>query len=274
MKPRSQFNVCVSDLHCGGATAIFPDYKMNFVINGKPSYNHTPTKEQKGMYRHLMQSAKVIRERAKGKQIALRVNGDAIEGFHHNTVEIVSTFPQHHIEIFQEIFDAFLKELGFSVKNGDTLVFTTGTESHTGWRDYDIANIYSHLGSEFYDEYKTKVNGRSLWFTHQGANGGDGANEGDGYRNWLKRIYYNSLKAKTPPPDVVVSSHFHKSIPAVYVQDWHYLYGFLLPSYQMKTRYARTVTPFQKNDIGLQTFEITAEGGIVPHQSMLMARRG
>lgn len=273
MKPRDQYNVCISDLHCGGTTAIFPDYKMDFTLNGKKSYNHTPTIEQKAMYRHLMKSAKIIKERAKGKQIAVRVNGDVIEGSHHNTVEVVSTFPQHHIEIFKEVFDEFLSELGFSVKNGDILIFTSGTEAHTTWIDNEVVQLYSHFGAEFYDELKTVVNGRLLWFTHHGANGGNGHNEGNAYHNWLKSIYFNSLKEKQRPPDVVVSSHFHKSISDVYVQDWHYMYGFLLPSYQMKTRYAIRATPFQRNDIGLQTFNITAEGGVVPHRSMLLDRK-
>ena len=79
------------------------------------------------------------------------------------------------------------------------------------------------------------------------------------------------MKSKERVPDVVVSSHFHKSIAQVYVQDWHFMYGFLLPSFQMKTRYAIRATPFQRNDIGIQTFEVTAEGGIIPHKSMLMA---
>ncbi len=272
-KARDQFNVCISDLHCGGTTAIFPDYKMQFTLNGKPSYNHTPTAEQKAMYRHLMQSAKTIKERAKGKQLSVRFNGDLIEGYHHSTVEVVSTFSNHHVEIFKEICDEFLKELGFSVKNGDSLDFTSGTETHTGWLDNEISQLYGHLGAAFYDELKIVVNGRSLWFTHHGSSGGDGQNEGDGYRNWLKRIYYSSLKEKTTPPDVVVSSHFHKSVAQVYVQDWHYLYGFLLPSLQMKTRYAIRATPFQRNDIGLQTFEVTAEGSVVPHRSMLLATK-
>jgi hypothetical protein len=246
---------------------------MNFTLNGKISYNHTPTVEQKAMYRHLMTSAKTIKERAKGKQIAVRVNGDLVEGFHHNTVEVVSTFQAHHVEIFKEIFDAFLKELGYSVKNGDTLDFTSGTESHTGWVENEISQFYSHLGAQFSDELKTISNGRSLWFTHHGANGGNGHTEGDAYRNWLKSIYYNCLKEKSSPPDVVVSSHFHKSVANVYVQDWHYMYGFLLPSLQMKTRYAIRATPFQRNDIGLQTFEIKAEGGIIPHRSMLLERK-
>jgi len=242
LKPRNQFNFCISDLHCGGTTSIFPDYKMVFTLNGKEAYNHTPTKEQVKMFAHLKDSCFALRPKLKGKQLAVRINGDVIEGYHHNTVEVITPTPTHHIEIFKDVCDTMLDALGFSVKNGDTLTFISGTEAHTSWYDDKISSEYDHLGSEFYDELKTKAHGKNLWFTHHGSSGGDGQNEGDGYRNWLKRIYYNCIKEKTTPPDVLVSSHFHKSIPQVYVQDWHYLYGFLLPSYQMKTRYALRAT--------------------------------
>jgi len=269
LKPQTDVRfVPISDTHCGGTTALFPDYMMTFKNGEKEARNHTQTPTQKILYKHLMDCADKIKPGNMRRIIV--VNGDAIEGHHHGTIQVVSTNPVHHVEIFNDVFENFLFKAGFSVKRGDELHFISGTESHTGWVERDIAANFSHLGATFQDELDGVWNGRRVWFTHHGANPGGGHSEGDGYRNWLKRIYFDCDKEGREKPDIVVSSHYHKSLYQTYVRDWHTIHGMVTPSFQKKTRFGLRAAPFEKNDIGISPFVITAGGLINFEKPMLL----
>lgn len=267
MKDRDTYIVNLSDTHSGGSTALFPDYRMDFDHNGKFATNHDPTREQKAMFQHWLKCAEIVKAESKGKRIIIVHNGDALEGFHHGSIQTISPIASHQIQIHLEVFEAFLKKSGFSPKNGDELHYTSGTESHTNWDEFGIAE---HLNAQFHDELQMSVNGKNLWWTHHGANSGKGANEGDSYRTWLKSIYWDCLREYRTKPDAVISAHYHKSIYQTYVQDWHTIHGILLPSWQMKTRYAYRAAPFQRNDIGMSCLTVSAEGIINVRKSVLL----
>lgn len=259
--------VSLSDMHSGGSTALFPDYQMTFSHNGKDAMIARATPLQARMYKHWIACGKAIKERGKGKRIVVVHNGDALEGHHHGSIQIVTPNPKHQTEIHIELMETLLKESGHSVKNGDELHYTSGTESHTGWEEYGISE---HFDAHFHDELQAKINGVAVWFTHHGGGAGKGANEGNGYRNWLKDIYFECLRAGKTPPDMVVTAHFHKPIYQTYVMDWHTIHGMILPSWQQKTRYAHRVAPFQRNDIGLMLTTITAGGDVRVEKPLLM----
>lgn len=268
--PKDAIVVSLSDMHSGGSTALFPNYPMTFKHNGEDAQVSSPTPQQKRMYEHFIDCGKKIKAQAKGKKIVIVHNGDAIEGHHHGSIQIVTPNYNHQSEIHIALMEDFIKATGFSRKNGDEIHYTSGTESHTGWYEYGISEHFSALGAKFHDELKIKINSREVWFTHHGGGAGKGANEGNGYRNWLRDIYWDNVKQKNEQPDIVVTAHYHKPIYQTFVQDWHTIHGMILPSWQYKTRYAYKVAPFQRNDIGLQTFDITEEGHIAIHKPMLM----
>lgn len=260
MKSKDVKQIDISDLHCGGTTAIFPNYPMSFKDGEKNSKNHTPTPLQSLLYNHLMMVADKIKERRGNARFIVNVNGDSHDGHHHNSIQVVSTNPQHHVEIHIEVMDNFLERIGFSVKRGDELNYISGTEIHTGWMERNIAEHFETFGATFEDERQDVINGRLIWHIHQGRGVGSGATEGDAYRNWLKSIYFDCEKEKTDKPDLIVSSHFHKVLYQVYARDYHSIHGIVTPSFQVKTRHGLRVAPFMKNDIGLTLTTITTEG--------------
>lgn len=269
---RDTLIVSLSDMHSGGTTALFPNYKMSFR-QGKEgnAINHDPNESQLKMFEHWIKCADEVKRLAIGKKLVIVHNGDATEGFHHGTVQVISSNPKHQSEIHIELMDIFLERCGFSVKNGDELHYTSGTESHTEWNEYGVKEHYSHLNAQYHDEMQRNINGRLFWWTHHGANAGKGTNEGNGYRNWLRDIYWDCIKGEVTPPDFIITSHFHKSLYQTYVQSYdHTLHGMVLPSWQMKTRYAFRVAPFQRNDIGLSIVEVSAQSDIRVHRPLLM----
>lgn len=271
MKPKPTTGtlvVSLSDMHSGSSVALFPD---RFVQFGKDGPNHTPSDNQRRMHDHWIKCAEYVKENRKGKKLVIVHNGDAIEGIHHNSMQVVSPSWDDHVDIHVELMNEFLKVAGFAKNKGDLLYYVSGTESHTANKEERIAN---EMNAEHYDdELRLRVSGRDLWYTHHGSGAGDGANKGDGYRNWLKRIYWNCLSENKSKPDVVITAHYHKPIYNTYVQDYHTIHGLILPSWQMKTRYAFRAAPFQRNDIGLSCMDITDAGDIRVHKPLIMAMK-
>lgn len=271
MKNKDVLLVSLSDMHSGSTTALFPNRQMTFIHGGKPAIIASPTSEQKQLHDHWVHCGKNIKAMAKSKRLIVVHNGDAIDGNHHGSIQIITPNQKHQTDIHIELMDELLKLSGFSVKNGDELHYTSGTESHTEWAEYGIKEYYNALGAQYHDEMQINVNGRLVWYTHHGANAGKGANEGNGVRGWLRDIYFDCLKSGITPPDMITTSHYHKAHYQPYTDGYnHTIHGQILPSWQRKTRYAYRVAPFQRNDIGMTVTEITAAGDIRIMPPLLM----
>lgn len=269
---RDSVQVHLSDTHCGGLTALYPNYPLTFEHDKNNSITISPTDEQRVIYEHFMYCADEAKRIAKKKRIQIVFNGDATEGSHHGNVEVVTPQMRHHVQIFKEVFDNFLARIGFSVKNGDTLDFIVGTHAHTEYEEYKISEMYSDFGAQYHYELKKEINGKQIRWVHQGANAGKGANIGNAHRNWLRDVYWEDVNNGIKPADLIVSSHFHKAHKGSYDNSYfHTVNGIILPSWQLKTKFGYRVSPFSRNDIGLNITEVTADGFLKIHKPLLMA---
>lgn len=260
-KSRDVFIVNFGDFHSGGLTALFPNYNMTFVYDKGNALPYSPSPQQSAMYEHFISDAKKTKELSKGMKKVIVMNGDAIDGNHHATIQIISPSPKHHSQIHIELMDNFIKESGFSVKNGDELHYVSGTESHTGWEEYGIYSHYEALGAQYHDELHLEINGKRLWWVHQGAKPGKGVNEGNPLRNYARDVYWDCMKEKRDAPHLISSSHFHKNSYDAFSDSYrHTVHYQTLPSWQMKTRFAIKASAFQRNDIGT-VFNVVTENG-------------
>lgn len=236
---------------------------MTFKLDEKNSKPYLPSSYQIGMYEHFMKCALFTRERAVGKRIKVVMNGDAIDGNHHGTQQIITSNPKHHSEIHIELMENFLDACGFSIKNGDELYYISGTESHTGWEEYGIAEKMQVWGAQYSDDLRLDINGKRFWWTHQGPKPGKGVNEGNPLRNFAKDVYWDCIKEKKLPPHMISTSHFHKSSYESFNDSYaHTVQIEVLPSWQMKTRFGLAASPYQRNDIGMAFNAVTADGDI------------
>ena len=271
MQKRRILTVNFGDTHSGSSTALFPNYKMYFKYDDNNIFAYEPTLRQSLMYDHFLFCADYIRANSAGAQIVFVMNGDAIDGNHHGTVQVVSANPKHHSEIFIELMDTFLDRSGFSVKNGDELYFVSGTESHTGWEEYGISNHYQHMGATYHDELRLTLNERRAWWTHQGARPGKGVKEGNPIRNFAADLYWDCIKENVLPPHLLFSSHFHKSAYDSFNDSYkHTIHYQTLASWQYKTRFGLRAAPYQRNDIGLTVTEISENGDVRINAPLLM----
>lgn len=239
--------IVLSDMHSGSTTALFPNRQWQ----GKHQ-NHSPSARQLAIWRHWKKCIEEFRELRKGKRVVLVVNGDAIEGFHHGTREIVSFDPEEHIEIHVELMDEFMRGIGFS--DGDELYYVAGTESHTGDREEGAAKDLGAVkrnGRWISEVLELDINGKLAVFTHHGPAANWGAEEGNALRLWLRRIYFTYLRAGRRIPDLVMTGHYHTPCYNTFVMDYHTMHGSICASLQAKTRYAYKMAPVQINRVGV-----------------------
>lgn len=260
--------VPLSDFHSGSNYALFPDR----FWEGKNGNNHTPTARQKLIHEQFVKFTDLIAAERKGKRIVTVIDGDAVEGCHHNNVDVCTRDINDQADLHVELINAYKKRVKW--QRGDKLYYVLGTETHVSDVEHEIAE---QVGAEqlpdggyVANHLELTVNSRTLWFVHEGKRAGTGANEGNGLRNWLRDIYFDSLKARTFPPDVVYSGHVHQPTYNTYIANddmtFRVLHGVVLPSWQCKTRYAYKVAPVARNHIGGVMQEITAGGDIRPPQ--------
>lgn len=247
----------LSDTHAGGTTALFPNRMLSW---GKERpRNHTPNSKQLKIYDVFVRAAKYANEHRGGKMVIVH-NGDAIEGIHHQNIEIVSPVWEDHVDIHLELMRDFFKISGFAKNKGDKLYYTIGTESHTNNKEEEIADELNADG--IFQHLELEINGRLVWFLHHGPAKGKGANEGNTLRNFLRDIYFSCKKHGERVPDMVFTGHTHTPCYNTFVYDFQTIHGVICPSMQSKTRYAYGAAPVERNEIGVAFVTITADGDI------------
>jgi hypothetical protein len=204
-------------------------------------------------------------------------DGDALEGSHHGSHQVVTHNPVEQIDIHAELMDQFLSGVNF--KDGDKLYYVSGTETHVN--DYeeqcaaDLGAEQTPEGNYVYDKLELVINGFETWFVHHGPTAGYGANVGNAMRNYLKnKIYFDCKANNIKPPDMLITGHVHQPLFGVYVAwegtNYQIVHGIISPAWQLKTRFAYRVAPVALNKIGLVYFDILTSGDILPPEFLLM----
>jgi hypothetical protein len=263
--------VNLSDFHSGGSTALFlPKFWQGVHTN------HTPTKLQKQMWRHFDKCAAKIAEMREGKRLVVVHNGDAIDGWHHSTLEVVTRSENEQIEIHCDIMDLFLIRIGFNKEKGDKLFYTLGTECHTNDGENQIGeDLGAEMNGDLYvfNNLKININGREISYLHHGPTAGRGPNIGNAHRNWLRDKFFLSQRMNEKQTDMFVTSHVHVGNYGTFVgredNTWHTVRGIITPSWQIPTRYGKRASKGDPSDIGLFTFVVTASGDILDPVPMI-----
>jgi len=243
----------LSDFQSGSTTALFPDREWE----GEHQF-WKPTINQKMMHAHFLYCADLLRNRGNSNLIIVN-SGDAIDGNHHGTHQLITRIINEQVAIHEELMQEFMERCGFSLSNGDRLIYVRGTEVHTGEEE---AKIAADLGAEISDHVELIINGYRLWFIHDGASSGSGPNEGNSLRNKLRDIYYTCLDDSDPIPDLVAYAHVHVPVKNIFMGHRKKIWGYINPSWQMKTRFAYKVAPVVKTKIGMTVVGIMDDWGI------------
>ena len=255
----------LSDMHSGSTVALFPNRFWEFQHG-----NHTPTEKQKEVFKHFAKCAELVKQARKGKKLIVVHDGDAIDGDHHSSLQIVTRLKREQVELHVDLMDYFLQTVNFG--KGDELYYTTGTEVHVNNDEEicaaDLGAVETENGFHVFNKLELDINGRLFWFLHHGPAAGKGPNKGNGLRLWLRDAFWECVGEETRPSDMIQTGHTHDPFYNTYVQNYqdayHVIHGIINPSWQMKTRYAHMVAPITKNKVGMSITEVTAGGDIRP----------
>jgi hypothetical protein len=235
-----------SDLHCGSTVAVCPDEGLPLDDGGR----YHPSKVQRWLWHCWIDfwskvGALVAEHEA---EFWLAINGDMVDGDHHDTPQIVS----RKLNV-QEICALKVLELPLSFKPKHTFV-VRGTEVHVGKGADDEEKIARQIGAEQEPDTENhswwqamiEANGTLIDFQHHGRRG---------YRYWTAANAVQMLAAEITAswateermPDLSIRSHVHISKDSY---DNFPIRVITTPAWQLKTAFVHRIGPESLSSIG------------------------
>ena len=252
----------MADMHSGSPYSLFPNKQMQLV-----STNHSQTPLQKiirGQFDEVCDFVKSIRT---GKRVIVINMGDAIEGLHHSTKEVITQYLVYQQKIHVEL----MTELSDRIGGWDKLIYINGTPAHAGEAEFEIAK---DLGAEYYrqsldegdegestwPELRAMIEGTNkiMWAAHHGPAAGRELSRGVSLRNKLKEIYYRCMATGKVHPDFVVWADKHEHRHGMWEDErnGHIIHGFICPSWKAKDSYVYKVAALEDPNIGALVLEV------------------
>lgn len=273
----------LADTHTGSSTALHPNEKLidgewkslTEMMGWRYMHNHHyyPNSKQVRMWEHFKKCLEVGFQARVNRKLILMVVGDANDGDHHGTFELVTRNIGEQKDTHIQIMLYAMEKLNY--QRGDELMYLSGTSVHVGDEENGIAKelgAYQYADGFYSASFvEMDINGALVWAYHKGAAAGMGHNKGNSAVNYLKRIYYQCLQEGKRVPDLVMSGHTHDPFHATWTnpenKTMHYV---ILPSWQDKTRFVKDNMPLSINRVGMQIIQISADGVITIPKPMIL----
>jgi hypothetical protein len=281
--------LCVlSDMHTGSSTALFP--RGGYQGEGNEANPVSPNDKQSEIHPVFVRFAGEVAKARKGKRLIVVNLGDAIDGFHHGSMQETLFQEKDQCAAHVLLMTDFMKRAGFDRKKGDELYYVRGTEVHVKASENEIGK---ELQAVCVDPTKEKdkrvyvheilelnINGLINVFAHHGKQRGSGQNEGNSLRNFLRDIRNDREKDGLSRIDILWSGHTHghtwgSHISRVSGGQFHQMHGVICPSFQAKTRFALGKVPMAVNSVGAVYTRISVDGTFSsPHFVVQTTRDG
>ena len=269
----------ISDMQVGSTVALCPP-KWQLYDGG----THYASPGQMIMHRKWVDSAKNVKdlltETRRRKRLVIILNGEPIDGHHHDTPQIITKTPNEQVEMAISLLDEWMQIAGYESKRGDCMYLVRGTDVHERGehierigRDLDGVIPYRKDSSEgvkdgryHHQKLRRIVNGELFQIAHHGLGRGTRPWTSENSINYsLKSIYFDAIDNKHPIPGVVIASHFHVFTQAYYFGKQKTMYGCVTPSWQLKTNFIHRVSALENiNTIGNIYFDVSATGAVKP----------
>lgn len=250
MKGRHTLAV-VSDLHCGSTVGLCCPEPVELDDGG----TYLPSPAQRWLWGNWLafwaRARECVRQSA---WFGVLVNGDAVDGDHHGTVQIVSRDPQVQSWILRKCFEPVLQLAPRQV------IVVRGTESHVGkngsteeafarWLHKEGARVPKDPVTKMYSwwHFRGEIAGNRFDATHHGRIGQRPWTKANAVLNLAAQIFYEHASRGEPHPALSIRSHYHT---------WQDSYGahpvrvLQTPAFQLATAYAHRVVPEELADIG------------------------
>jgi hypothetical protein len=251
--------VFVSDLHAGSTLGLCPPDPVE-LDDGQA---YLPSKSQRWLWQCWTDFwARVEKRIQEGAEFhSLVVNGDAIDGDHHNTRQIISRDTGVHIRV---AVDCLRVPMALDPQN---VFIVRGTESHVGHSasaEEAIARILKAEGANVHKDPDTDagswwhlrmdVNGLLIDVAHHGRTGHREHTRQNAANLYAHDILLSHTKDGARPPDLCVRAHNHKWLDSYDAADPLRLIG--LGAWQLGTGYVHQKHPDSLADIGGLVVEV------------------
>ena len=236
----STFWLVVSDLHCGSVYSLMPP---NFVCGDGQVIGQSPVK--KWAWKQWAGIPKWVKSVTKGKRLNVIVNGDLIEGDHHESKEIWSPATSDHVRAAIQTLDVLrpIAKAWFIVD---------GTECHDGDAGKAAA---AHFRTRLLRTFKRKERGILMTVLHHFPTAGNEAARSGAYSKEIENHRSCDTKQEREATRVLIGAHRH----SFGCFDEGYLLCLTTPAWQAFTRYASKVVRAENIVVGAVILEFRAD---------------
>ncbi len=245
MKPATILAV-IADLQIGGTTALAPPKYVVNVLDPKKAQVMQHNRLQAWLwscwtdYWDYVKELAGLRGRHRKHRIGVVCVGEALEGLHHGSVELIgkkSDQRQVAIDVLQPIADM-----------ADFFYGVEPTEVHGGPDNEDEATLYKCIGAtDFANNLMLRIDGKLHDFCYHGRVGG---------RSWTSaaagiatETIIDCVESGIAVPDFVWSAHHHRIDDSGDTRPT--TRAISVPSWQLRTQHGKKVTGHRvRSDIG------------------------
>lgn len=198
-KKRPQLLVVVSDLHCGSTVGLMPPYSENMAGN---TIGFGRNVHQAWLWKNWQRAQRKVAEIAGDDPLVLLVNGDATEGIHHRSPEVVASLIENHCAMAAEALRPYAH------RAVETLV-VKGTECHTHDVESYLARLLGARDLVARDKWLFTIHGCLVDATHHISATSRAYLEASAMSIALGNARLNSLRAGHKPAQVFLRAHRH-----------------------------------------------------------------
>jgi hypothetical protein len=221
--------VVCSDLHCGSSVGLMPPDSENLAGNvigfGKNAH-------QEWLWECWQDALDKVAAMADGDPYAVVINGDATEGIHHRSPEVVASLIENHCTMAAEA----LKPL---TSKAAAVFVTKGTECHTHNIETYLAKLIGAKDEVAREKWHIEIHGCRVDATHHIGATSRAYLESSALAITLGNARLNSVRAGHPVAQVYLRGHRHCG--GVY-SDGSGLIG-VTGGWQFLTRHGHKVVP-------------------------------
>lgn len=210
MTKRPHVWAVVSDLHVNSTVGLCPASGVRLDDGG----TYMPSNSQVWLWERWLETWSIVVEKAEevGGSIRVVLNGDLVDGDHHNTPQIISRNLETQHEAAMSVLEP-VRDLA-----PEHVFVVRGTEAHVGKSAQREEALARWLGAEedpatgaaSWWHLRAESNGRLLDFLHHGRLGGRPWTKVTGPGTLAAEIALYSASAGERCPDLAVRSHFHQ----------------------------------------------------------------
>ena len=227
--------IIISDLHAGcGFGLCLPRFKRD------EGGWYSSSRYQKEVYRRWLEfHDEWVPEVTKGEDYILVINGDTLDGVHHNSTTQIT----HNIKDQRKLAVSLLLPI-VEKKHCKKLYVTRGTEAHVGQNAEDEETIAEWLGAvpDKYGNHSRHelrlIFGRGdqiIHFAHHVGITSSASYESTAIYKELVEAYNEAGRWGDKPPSIVVRSHRHRQMEIRVANKYGYGISLCTPAWQLRT---------------------------------------